>query len=225
MMFIVKMVKNILFKVLFCFFCNQIFLFDLSPYENYYSSKPTGSVKETLEKISENSWKISSSGKHPLFTIKQESIFSIDNGNVVLESGFRKLDILGGLRKDHQTYKVEKEGDRKIIIYSFGKKKGSIEIEENFYDNLTLQIQTKMNFLKKDQFKINYFDKGKVKIKAFLNKRNEIIYKSKPVEVFEFTEQREDKRYFKFLIRNDSNKETIKVFQGGRGFNVDWELN
>jgi len=224
-MFIVKMVKNILFKVLFCFFCNQIFLFDLSPYENYYSSKPTGSVKETLEKISENSWKISSSGKHPLFTIKQESIFSIDNGNVVLESGFRKLDILGGLRKDHQTYKVEKEGDRKIIIYSFGKKKGSIEIEENFYDNLTLQIQTKMNFLKKDQFKINYFDKGKVKIKAFLNKRNEIIYKSKPVEVFEFTEQREDKRYFKFLIRNDSNKETIKVLQGGRGFNVDWELN
>jgi hypothetical protein len=219
------MVKNILFKVLFCFFCNQIFLFDLSPYENYYLSKPTGSVKETLEKISENSWKISSSGKHPLFTIKQESIFSIDNGNVVLESGFRKLDILGGLRKDHQTYKVEKEGDRKIIIYSFGKKKGSIEIEENFYDNLTLQIQTKMNFLKKDQFKINYFDKGKVKIKAFLNKRNEIIYKSKPVEVFEFTEQREDKRYFKFLIRNDSNKETIKVLQGGRGFNVDWELN
>ncbi len=224
-MFILKMVKNILFKVLFCFFCNQIFLFDLSPYENYYSSKPTGSVKETLEKISINSWKISSSGKHPLFTIKQESIFSIDNGNVVLESGFRKLDILGGLRKDHQTYKVEKEGDRKIIIYSFGKKKGSIEIEENFYDNLTLQIQTKMNFLKKDQFKINYFDKGKVKIKAFLNKRNEIIYKSKPVEVFEFTEQREDKRYFKFLIRNDSNKETIKVLQGGRGFNVDWELN
>ena len=225
MMSIIKMVKNILFKVLFCFFCNQIFLFDLSPYENYYSSKPTGSVKETLEKISENSWKISSSGKHPLFTIKQESIFSIDNGNVVLESGFRKLDILGGLRKDHQTYKVEKEGDRKIIIYSFGKKKGSIEIEENFYDNLTLQIQTKMNFLKKDQFKINYFDKGKVKIKAFLNKRNEIIYKSKPVEVFEFTELREDKRYFKFLIRNDSNKETIKVLQGGRGFNVDWELN
>ena len=209
------MVKNILFKVLFCFFCNQIFLFDLNPYENYYSSKPTGSVKETLEKISENSWKISSSGKHPLFTIKQESIFSIDNGNVILESGFRRLDILGGLRKDHQTYKVEKEGDQKIIVYSFGKKKGSIEIEENFYDNLTLQIQIKMN----------YFDKGKIKIKSFLNKREEIIYKSKPVEVFEFTEQREDKRYFKFLIRNDSDKETIKVFQGGRGFNVDWELD
>ena len=224
-MSITKMVKNILFKVLFCFFCNQIFLFDLNPYENYYSSKPTGSVKETLEKISENSWKISSSGKHPLFTIKQESIFSIDNGNVILESGFRKLDILGGLRKDHQTYKVEKDDDQKIIVYSFGKKKGSIEIEENFYDNLTLQIQIKMNFLKKDQFKINYFDKGKIKIKSFLNIRKEIIYKSKPVEVFELTEQREDKRYFKFLIQNDPYKETIKVFQGGRGFNVDWELD
>ena len=219
------MVKNILFKVLFCLFCNQTFLFDLNPYENYYSSKPTGSVKETLEKISENSWKISSFGKHPLFTIRQESIFSIDNGNVVLESGFRNLDILGGLRKDHQTYKVKKEGDRKIIIYSFGKKKGSIEIEENFYDNLTLQIQTKMNFLKKEEFKINYFNKGKIKIKSFLNKREKIIYKSKAVEVFEFTEQREDKRYFKFLIQNNSDKETIRVFQGGRGFNVDWELD
>ncbi len=120
---------------------------------------------------------------------------------------------------------VEKEGDQKIIVYSFGKKKGSIEIEENFYDNLTLQIQIKMNYLKKDKFKINYFDKGKIKIKSFLNKKEEIIYKSKPVEVFEFTEQREDKRYFKFLIRNDSDKETIKVFQGGRGFNVDWELD
>lgn len=224
-MSIIKMVKNILFKLLFCFFCNQIFLFDLNPYENYYSSKPTGSVKETLEKISENSWKISSFGKHPLFTIQQESIFSVDNGNVVLESGFRKLDVLGGLRKDHQTYKVEKEGNQRIIIYSFGKKKGSIEIQENFYDNLTLQIQIKMNYLNNDQFKINYFDKGKIKIKSFLNKTEEIIYKSKPVEVFEFTEQREDKRYFKFLIQNNPAKETIKVFQGGRGFNVDWELD
>ena len=132
MMSIIKMVKNILFKVLFCFFCNQIFLFDLNPYENYYSSKPTGSVKETLEKISENSWKISSSGKHPLFTIKQESIFSIDNGNIILESGFRKLDILGGLRKDHQTYKVEKEGDQKIIVYSFGKKKVLLKLKRIF---------------------------------------------------------------------------------------------
>ena len=219
------MVKNILFNFLFYFFCNQIFLFDLNPYENYYSSKSTGSVKETLEKISENSWKISSFGKHPLFTINQESIFSIDKGNVFLESGYRKLDILGGLRKDHQTYRVDKIGDKKVVIYSFGRKKGSIEIEENFYDNLTLQIQIKMNFLKNDQFKINYFDKGKIKIKSFLNQRDEIIYKSKPVEVFEFTEQREDKRYFKFLIKNDSDMETIKVFQGGRGFNIDWELD
>jgi len=221
----IKMVKNILFKFLFCFFCNQIFLFDLTPYENYYSSKPAGSVKETLEKISENSWKISSFGKHPLFTIKQESIFSINDGNVILESGFRNLDILGGLRKDHQTYKVKNEGDRKIINYSYGKKKGLIEIKENFYDNLTLQIQIKMNYLANNQFKINYIDKGQIKIKSFLNKGDEIIYKSKAVEVFEFTEQREDKRYFKFLIKNDSDKETIKVFQGGKGFNVVWELD
>ena len=90
---------------------------------------------------------------------------------------------------------------KKLLFILSEKKKGSIEIEENFYDNLTLQIQIKMNYLKKDEFKINYFDKGKIKIKSFLNKKEEIIYKSKPVEVFEFTEQREDKRYFKFLIK------------------------
>jgi hypothetical protein len=219
------MAKNILFKILFCFFSSQIFLFDLNPYENIYSSKPTGSVKETLEKISENNWKISSVGKHPLFTIKQESIFSIDNGTVILESGFRKLDILGGLRKDHQSYKIEKKNDKKFVTYSFGKKKGSVEIEENFYDNLTLQVQIKMNFLKNDQIEINYFDKGIIKRKAFANVRNEVIYKSKNIKVFEFTEQREDKRFFKFLIKDDSDKDTIRVFQGGRGFSVDWELN
>jgi hypothetical protein len=81
-----------------------------------------------------------------------------------------------------------------------------------------------MNYLENEQFKINYYDKGQMKIKSFLNKGDEIIYKSKAVEVFEFTEQREDKRYFKFLIKNDSDKETIKVFQGGKGFNVVWEL-
>lgn len=220
-----KMAKNILFKILFCFFSSQIFLFDLNPYENIYSSKPTGSVKETLEKISENNWKISSVGKHPLFTIKQESIFSIDNGTVILESGFRKLDILGGLRKDHQSYKIEKKNDKKFVTYSFGKKKGSFEIEENFYDNLTLQVQIKMNFLKNDQIEINYFDKGIIKRKSFTNKKNEVVYKSKNIKVFEFTEQREDKRFFKFLIKDDSDKETIRVLQGGRGFSVDWELN
>ena len=219
------MAKNILFKILFCFFSSQIFLFDLNPYENIYSSKPTGSVKETLEKISENNWKISSVGKHPLFNIEQESIFSIDNGTVILESGFRKLDILGGLRKDHQSYKIEKKNDKKFVTYSFGKKKGSVEIEENFYDNLTLQVQIKMNFLKNDQIEINYFDKGIIKRKAFANVRNEVIYKSKNIKVFEFTEQREDKRFFKFLIKDDSDKDTIRVFQGGRGFSVDWELN
>ena len=219
------MAKNILFKILFYFFCNQIFLFELNPYENIYSSKPTGSVKETLEKISENNWKISSVGKHPLFNIEQESIFSIDNGTVILESGFRKLDILGGLRKDHQSYKIEKKNDVKFVTYSFGKKKGSIEIKENFYDNLTLQVQIKMNFLKNDQIEINYFDKGIIKKKSFTNKRNEVIYKSKNIKVFEFTEQRKDKRFFKFLIKDDSNKKTIRVLQGGRGFSVDWELN
>ena len=219
------MVKNILTKILFCFFSSQILLFELNPYKNFYTSKPTGTVKESLEKLSENRWKITSIGKHPLFNAIQESIFRIDNGIVILESGYRKLDILGGIRKDHQTYKIEKKGDQKLVNYSYGKKTGTLEIKENFYDNLTLQIQIKLNLLEKDKIEINYFDKGKIKRKTFFNKKDLIAYKAENVEVFEFTEQRDDKRYFKFFIRNDLDKDTLRVSQGGRGFNVDWELN
>ena len=219
-----KMGKSTLIKLIFYFFCNQIFLLDLEPYENSYFSKPTGNVKETLIRLSENKWKISSEGKHPLFNIKQESTFFINNGNVVLESGYRNLDILGGIRKDYQSYKIEKKDNKNFVNFSFGKNEGSFEIFENFYDNLTLQVQIKLNSLKKDKIKISYFDKGKIKKKIFLSQKTEILYKSVPTEVFEFTEQRSDKRYFRFMIKNDSKKETLKVFQGGRGFNVEWEL-
>ena len=126
--------------------------------------------------------------------------------------------------KDYQSYKVEKKDNKNFVNFSFGKNEGSFEIFENFYDNLTLQVQIKLNSLKKDKIKISYFDKGKIKKKIFLSQKTEILYKSVPTEVFEFTEQRSDKRYFKFMIKNDSKKETLRVFQGGRGFNVEWEL-
>ena len=48
-----KMVKNILIKLLLLFLSSQIFLFEIKPYENYYSSKPSGSVEEKLEKVNE----------------------------------------------------------------------------------------------------------------------------------------------------------------------------
>ena len=71
----------------------------------------------------------------------------------------------------------------------------------------------------------NYIDKGKIKIKTFLIKKTEINYKLEKVEVFEISEQREDKRYFRLFIKNDSSKDTLIVSQGGRGFDVDWELD
>ena len=220
-----KMVKSTLIKLIFYFFCNQIFLLDLEPYENFYFSKPSGTVKETLIRLSDNKWKISSEGKHPLFNIKQESTFFINDGNVVLESGYRNLDILGGIRKDHQSYKIEKNNNKMFVNFSSGKNDGSIEIFDNFYDNLTLQVQIKLNFLEKDKVEINYFDKGKIKKKTFLNQKTKILYKSVTTEVYEFTEQRNDKRFFRFMIKNDPKKETLRVSQGGRGFNVEWELN
>ena len=219
------MVKSILFKFIFFIFSSQLFMLDLKPYENNYFSKPNGTVKEKLEKISENIWKMTSLGKHPLFTIKQESIFRVNDGNVILMSGFRNLDILGGLRKDYQSYKIERKDNQKILTYSHGKKKGTLEILDNFYDNLTLQIQIKLSLLDKDKIEINYLDKGKIKIKTFLIKKTEINYKLETVEVFEISEQREDKRYFRFFIKNDSSKDTLIVSQGGRGFDVDWELD
>ena len=219
------MAKSILFKFIFFIFSSQVFMLDLKPYENNYFSKPNATVKEKLEKISDNIWKMTSLGKHPLFTIKQESIFRINDGNVVLESGFRNLNILGGLRKDYQSYKIDIKDNKKTLTYAYGKKKGSFEILDNFYDNLTLQIQIKLNLLDRDKIEINYFDKGKIKIKTFLNKKTEINYKLETVEVYEISEQRDDKRYFRFFIKNDSSKDTLIVSQGGRGFDVDWELN
>ena len=219
------MAKSILFKFIFFIFSSHVFMLDLKPYENSYFSKPNGTVKEKLEKISDNIWKMTSLGKHPLFTIKQESIFRVNDGNVILESGFRNLDILGGLRKDYQSYKIERKDNQKILTYSHGKKKGTLEILDNFYDNLTLQIQIKLSLLDKDKIEINYLDKGKIKIKTFLIKKTKINYKLETVEVFEISEQREDKRYFRFFIKNDSSKDTLIVSQGGRGFDVDWELD
>ena len=112
-----------------------------------------------------------------------------------------------------------------FVNFSSGKNDGSIEIFDNFYDNLTLQVQIKLNFLEKDKVEINYFDKGKIKKKTFLNQKTKILYKSVTTEVYEFTEQRNDKRFFRFMINNDPKKETLRVSQGGRGFNVEWELN
>ena len=112
-----------------------------------------------------------------------------------------------------------------FVNFSFGKNDGSIEIFDNFYDNLTLQIQIKLNFLEKDKFEISYFDKGKIKKKIFLNEKTKILYKSLKTEVYEFTEKRKDNRFFRFMINSDSKKETLRVSQGGRGFNVEWELN
>ena len=220
-----KMVKNILLKLLLLFSSSQIFLFEIKPYENYYSSKPSGSVEEKLEKVSENVWKISSIAKHPLFTLNQESIFEIKNKTIVLKSGYRKLDVLGGIRKDYQNYKVVNLNEKKVLEFSFGKKNGTIEIFENFYDNLTLQLQFKLDLLKQDQTRIDYFDKGKIKKKVFTMKSKEVFFNSNLVEVIECEESREDKRYFAFQITNDKERNTIRVLQRGRGFNLEWELD
>ena len=220
-----KMVKNISIKLLLSFLSSQIFLFEIKPYDNFYSSKPSGSVEEKLEKVSENVWKISSIAKHPLFTLNQESIFEIKNKTIVLKSGYRKLDVLGGIRKDYQNYKVVNLNEKKVLEFSFGKKNGTIEIFENFYDNLTLQLQFKLDLLKQDQTRIDYFDKGKIKKKVFTMKSKEVFFNSNLVEVIEYEESREDKRYFAFQITNDKERNTIRVLQRGRGFNLEWELD
>ncbi len=220
-----KMVKNILIKLLLLVLSSQIFLFEIKPYDNFYSSKPSGSVEEKLEKLSENVWKISSTAKHPLFALNQESIFEIKNKTIVLKSGYRKLDILGGIRKDYQNYKVVNLNEKKILEFSFGKKNGTIEINENFYDNLTLQLQFKLDLLKQDKIGIDYFDKGKIKKKVFTMKLKEVLFNSNLVEVIEYEESREDKRYFAFQITNDKERNTIRVLQRGRGFNLEWQLD
>ena len=53
---------------------------------------------------------------------------------------------MGGIRKDHQSYKIEKNNNKMFVNFSSGKNDGSIEIFDNFYDNLTLQVQIKLKF-------------------------------------------------------------------------------
>ena len=220
------MAKSFLFKSFLLIFSHQILLFELEPYENSYSENlGTGKVVEKLEEISDGIWKISSKARHPLFAMNQESFFKINNKEVILISGFRNLDILGGLRKDYQTYKIYSIDNKKMMDYSYGKKKGSSEIPFNVFDNLTLQIQIKLNIPNEEKFKINYIDKGSVKEKIFSRETKNILFKSIEREIFEITELRKDKRYFKFWVQKNLNQKTIKVFQGGRGFNIEWLLN
>ena len=220
------MVKSFLFKSFLLIFSHQILLFELEPYENSYTENlGTGKVVEKLEEISNGIWKISSKAKHPLFVMNQESFFKIKNKKVILLSGFRNLDILGGLRKDYQTYKIYSSDNKKMMDYSYGKKKGSSEIPFDVFDNLTLQVQIKLNIPNEEKFKINYIDKGTVKEKNFSREAKNILFKSVKKEIFEITELREDKRYFKFWVQKNLNHKTIKVFQGGRGFNIEWLLN
>jgi hypothetical protein len=220
------MVKSFLFKSFLLIFSHQILLFELEPYENTYTENlGTGKVVEKLEEISDGIWKISSKAKHPLFVMNQESFFKIKNKKVILLSGFRNLDILGGLRKDYQTYKIYSSDNKKMMDYSYGKKKGSSEIPFDVFDNLTLQVQIKLNIPNEEKFKINYIDKGTVKEKNFSREAKNILFKSVKKEIFEITELREDKRYFKFWVQKNLNHKTIKVFQGGRGFNIEWLLN
>ena len=53
----------------------------------------------------------------------------------------------------------------------------------------------------------------------------EDFFNSNLVEVIEYEESREEKRYFAFQITNDKERNTIRVLQRGRGFNLEWELD
>ena len=56
-------------------------------------------------------------------------------------------------------------------------------------------------------------------------KSKEVLFNSNLVEVIEYEESRKDKRYFAFQVTNDNERNTIRVLQRGRGFNLEWELD
>ena len=56
-------------------------------------------------------------------------------------------------------------------------------------------------------------------------KSKEVLFNSNLVEVIEYEESRKDKRYFAFQVTNDKERNTIRVLQRGRGFNLEWELD
>lgn len=226
----IKKVKNLFFSLLLL--CSySLTAYELEEYFNEYTSGKN-TVEESLEILENNTWKISSKFDHAIFQVEQEAIFKVaSDKKIILLSAFRNTRAFGGFRKERQSFEIDY--DKNLIFYEYNKKKGSIlfDCEEfidcSFFDNLTLQIQSKLNINKENlpsDFVFNYLDKGQIKYKKF--KLEGLIDPSLKNEVIKikFSEVRDDDKGFEMWFDPNRNFLTYKIFQDFGSQDLTWNL-
>ena len=226
----IKKVKNLFFS-LFFLSSTSLNAYELEEYYNeYISGKNT--VEESLEILENNIWKISSKFDHAIFQVEQEAIFKVaSDKKIILLSAFRNTRAFGGFRKERQAFEINYE--QNTIFYEYNKEKGSILfdcknfIDCSFFDNLTLQIQSKLNINKENlpsDFVFNYLDKGQIKYKKF--KLEGLIDPSLKNEVIKikFSEVRDDDKGFEMWFDPNRNFLTYKIFQDFGSQDLTWNL-
>ena len=110
--------------------------------------------------------------------------------------------------------------------YNFNRNRGKVKGIKNFYDNLTMQLQMKIDISSKEsnKLKYDYFDKGKLKSKEFIQPKNHSS-SSLSETIIRLREKRDDTRLFEIWLDKNINLKTVKVIQSGPGFKINWILD
>ena len=225
----IEKVKKLFFSfILVCSF--NISAYNLQEYSTFYYSG-NNSAEESLENVENNIWKMSSKIDHSIFQVTQEATFKIEDDKVYLLNAFRKTRAFGGFRKEKQSFIVDY--GKNEIVYEYNKEKGTIPFKcENFsdcrfFDNLTLQIQSKLSLVDKElpiDLKFNYLDKGKIKEKAFKIEDSIDVDQGTNANKIKFSEIRDDDKGFTLWFDPLINYTTYKIYQDFGAQDLTWNL-
>ena len=225
----IKKTKKLFFSFLLVSSCN-IGAFNLQEYSTIYNSGKN-SAEESLINVENNVWKMSSKIEHSIFQVTQEATFRIEDNKVFLLNASRKTRAFGGFRREKQSFIVNY--DKNEIAYEYNKEKGTISFNcENysdcrFFDNLTLQIQSKLLLTNKElplDLKFNYLDKGKIKEKVFQIENSIDSDRSTDANKIKFSEIRDDDKGFTLWFDPLINYTTYKIYQDFGSQDLTWNL-
>ena len=225
----IKKTKKLFFSFLLVSSYN-IGAFNLQEYSTFYNSGKN-SAEESLENVENNVWKMSSKIEHSIFQVTQEASFRIEDNKVFLLNATRKTRAFGGLRREKQSFIINY--DENEIDYEYNKEKGTIPFNcENysdcrFFDNLTLQIQSKLSLTNKElplDIKFNYLDKGKIKEKIFQMENSIDSDQGTDANKIKFSEIRDDDKGFTLWFDPLINYTTYKIYQDFGSQDLTWNL-
>ena len=100
-------------------------------------------------------------------------------------------------------------------------------IDCRFFDNLTLQIQSKLALFKSEMplsIDFNYLDKGLIKNKTFKMESMTDLDKEDEVNKIRFSEVRDDDKGFMLWFDPMKNFQTYKIYQDFGSQDLTWNL-